>query len=265
MAVLFADIPEALASTVEIAERCAFRPKTRKPILPRFTVGAATPTASGRRGRGIAPAGRGGARQPAPGPWPGAGRRPRKTTAQRLAFELDVITRMELSGLLPDRRRLHQMGEERGHSGRTGPRLRRRLAGRLCADHHRPRPDPVRPAVRALPQSRARVDARLRHRLLPGPARRGDRLRAAALWPRPGRADHHLRHAAGARRAARRRPRAADALRPGRQADKAGAAESGGTGDAGRGDRRANRSCRRFATRTRWWRAPSTSRSASRA
>src|SRR5882757_3965051 len=41
MAVLFADIPEALASTVEIAERCAFRPTTRKPILPRFTVGAA--------------------------------------------------------------------------------------------------------------------------------------------------------------------------------------------------------------------------------
>src|ERR1700726_2031190 len=40
MAVLFADVPEALASTVEIAERCAFRPLTRKPILPRFTVGA---------------------------------------------------------------------------------------------------------------------------------------------------------------------------------------------------------------------------------
>ncbi len=34
---LFADLPEALASTVEIAERCAFRPQTQKPILPRFT------------------------------------------------------------------------------------------------------------------------------------------------------------------------------------------------------------------------------------
>src|SRR5277367_439516 len=40
MAVLFADVPEALASTIEIAERCAFRPTTRKPILPRFAVGA---------------------------------------------------------------------------------------------------------------------------------------------------------------------------------------------------------------------------------
>ena len=39
MAVLFADIPEALASTVEIAQRCSYRPLTRKPILPRFTVG----------------------------------------------------------------------------------------------------------------------------------------------------------------------------------------------------------------------------------
>src|SRR3954465_2561723 len=45
MAVLFADIPEALASSVEIAERCAFRPVMRKPILPRFTVGAAANTA----------------------------------------------------------------------------------------------------------------------------------------------------------------------------------------------------------------------------
>ena len=36
MATLFADLPEALANTVEIAQRCAFRPKGRKPILPRF-------------------------------------------------------------------------------------------------------------------------------------------------------------------------------------------------------------------------------------
>ncbi|MEQ1717301.1 MAG: DNA polymerase III subunit alpha [Hyphomicrobium sp.] len=36
MAALFADLPEALENTVEIAIRCAFRPKGRKPILPRF-------------------------------------------------------------------------------------------------------------------------------------------------------------------------------------------------------------------------------------
>ena len=65
MAVLFADIPEALASTVEIAERCSFRPMTRKPILPFFTVGAGRKLRCGasRGGRAEA-AGGGGARQP---------------------------------------------------------------------------------------------------------------------------------------------------------------------------------------------------------
>ena len=36
---LFADLPEALSNTVEIAERCAYRPQTKAPILPRFSVG----------------------------------------------------------------------------------------------------------------------------------------------------------------------------------------------------------------------------------
>ena len=36
MAALFADLPEALESTVEIARRCAFRVAKRAPILPRF-------------------------------------------------------------------------------------------------------------------------------------------------------------------------------------------------------------------------------------
>ncbi|WP_417669040.1 DNA polymerase III subunit alpha [Roseibium sp.] len=33
---LFSDLPEALASTVEIAQRCSYRPLRRDPILPRF-------------------------------------------------------------------------------------------------------------------------------------------------------------------------------------------------------------------------------------
>ncbi|WP_176218686.1 DNA polymerase III subunit alpha [Rhizobium rhizosphaerae] len=41
MAALFADLPEAVDNTVEIARRCAFTLKTRKPILPRFTGGSA--------------------------------------------------------------------------------------------------------------------------------------------------------------------------------------------------------------------------------
>ncbi|MFG1430897.1 DNA polymerase III subunit alpha [Xanthobacter sp. V2C-8] len=34
---LFADLPEATANTIEIAKRCAYRVRTVKPILPRFT------------------------------------------------------------------------------------------------------------------------------------------------------------------------------------------------------------------------------------
>ncbi len=36
MAALFSDLPEAIANTVEIARRCAFRPKKHAPILPQF-------------------------------------------------------------------------------------------------------------------------------------------------------------------------------------------------------------------------------------
>jgi DNA polymerase III subunit alpha len=41
MTALFADLPEALASTIEIARRCAYRIKGRKPILPAFVKTAA--------------------------------------------------------------------------------------------------------------------------------------------------------------------------------------------------------------------------------
>ncbi|WP_244480827.1 DNA polymerase III subunit alpha [Mesorhizobium sp. Root157] len=47
MATLFADLPEALDNTVEIAQRCSFYPKTHKPILPRFAgAGVADPEAA---------------------------------------------------------------------------------------------------------------------------------------------------------------------------------------------------------------------------
>lgn len=36
MVEVFRDLPEALANTIEIARRCSYRPRKRKPILPRF-------------------------------------------------------------------------------------------------------------------------------------------------------------------------------------------------------------------------------------
>jgi len=41
MSSLFADLPEAIENTVEIARRCSYYPQKRKPILPYFTTGAA--------------------------------------------------------------------------------------------------------------------------------------------------------------------------------------------------------------------------------
>ena len=43
MVTLFADLPEAIANTVEIARRCSFVLNTRMPILPRFTGASSDP------------------------------------------------------------------------------------------------------------------------------------------------------------------------------------------------------------------------------
>ena len=90
MTAQFADLPEAIENTVEIARRCAFRPKKRAPILPQFV--------------------------------PESGRKPdeelrvqaeeglakrlatvtlaadRKTYEERLAYELSIINRMGFPG-----------------------------------------------------------------------------------------------------------------------------------------------------------------------
>ncbi|HUJ37823.1 MAG TPA: DNA polymerase III subunit alpha, partial [Hyphomicrobium sp.] len=100
MAELFADLPEALDNTIEIAKRCAFRPKGRKPILPRFVAGddvvseteqARRETAELRRQAEQGLRERLAAAPPAPG----------FTVAdyeKRLAYEIDVIARMKFPG-----------------------------------------------------------------------------------------------------------------------------------------------------------------------
>jgi DNA polymerase III subunit alpha len=91
MAEVFADLPEALAATVEIAERCAFRPRTLAPILPRFSAQEADEADALRSAAeaglarrlvryGVAPA------------------HTEEEYRERLAFELGVIARMKYSG-----------------------------------------------------------------------------------------------------------------------------------------------------------------------
>jgi DNA polymerase III subunit alpha len=92
---LFADLPEAVASTVEIAQRCAFRPLLQKPILPRFSVGeagAAVDEAAELRRRAEAGLDRRiESHELASG-------RTIEEYRERLAFELDVIERMKYPG-----------------------------------------------------------------------------------------------------------------------------------------------------------------------
>ena len=91
MVALFADLPEALASTVEIAERCAFRPHTRAPILPRFTAGDSD-EASELRKRAEAGLTR---RLASAGVAPG---HTEQEYRERLEFELGVIAGMKYPG-----------------------------------------------------------------------------------------------------------------------------------------------------------------------
>ncbi|HEY3636860.1 MAG TPA: DNA polymerase III subunit alpha [Rhizomicrobium sp.] len=90
MAAQFADLPEAIANTIEIAKRCAFRPKKRDPILPKFVPESGlTPAeelcAQAEAGltRRLAHHGR---------------HADEKVYRDRLAFELDVILRMDFAG-----------------------------------------------------------------------------------------------------------------------------------------------------------------------
>src|SRR5579872_1443286 len=90
MAAQFADLPEAIENTIEIARRCAFRPKKRDPILPKFVPDSGrTPDAELRvlASSGLA------ARLAKHGL-----HAEEQVYLDRLEFELDVIIRMNFAG-----------------------------------------------------------------------------------------------------------------------------------------------------------------------
>ena len=98
MAALFADLPEAIENTVEIAMRCAWWPQTRKPILPRFADSAADAETAARaealilREQAAAGLAR---RLAAHGLAPGLGE---EDYRKRLEYELGVIEKMQYQG-----------------------------------------------------------------------------------------------------------------------------------------------------------------------
>ena len=124
--------------------------------------------------------------------------------------------------------------KEQRHPGRPGPRFGRRLDGRLRDADHRPRPAAARADLRALPQPRARLDARLRRRLRRASPRRGHPVRHREVRRRARRPDRHLRHDQGQAGAEGRRPRARLPVRDGREAHQGDAAAGHGQGHAAR-------------------------------
>ena len=89
MAALFADIPEAIENTIEIAMRCAYRVKSRAPILPRFAENDEAEELKRQAHAGLEE------RLATRGLVEG---RTREEYVSRLDFELDVITKMKFPG-----------------------------------------------------------------------------------------------------------------------------------------------------------------------
>ncbi|MFM9862365.1 MAG: DNA polymerase III subunit alpha [Micropepsaceae bacterium] len=90
MTALFADAPEAIANTIEIAKRCAFIPKKRAPILPEFVPASGLSPEDELRAQAEAGLK---ARLAANGLFA-----PEQAYWDRLKFELDVIIRMKFPG-----------------------------------------------------------------------------------------------------------------------------------------------------------------------
>ncbi len=90
MVALFADLPEAVRNSVEIALRCSYRPRTRKPILPSFAERAdEAAELRAQAEKGLA------ARLVAHGPAPG---HTEEDYRKRLEFELSIIEKMKFPG-----------------------------------------------------------------------------------------------------------------------------------------------------------------------
>ena len=147
---------------------------------------------------------------------------PPAEAVERLEMELGVIEKMGFSAYFLIVWDFVKLRQGQRHRGRAGARLGGGLDRLLLPADHRRRPDRVRPAVRALPQRRADLDAGHRHRLLGQGPRPRHPVRGRQVRPRVGRPDHHLRPHVPARGHARRRARARLRLRrrrPHREAD----------------------------------------------
>ena len=229
MRALFADIPEACDNTLVIAQRCAYMPAPRKPILPRYT--KLEGRTEGEALRDLAKTGLDELQK--------LGRLADGISfekySDRLTYELDMIERMGFAGYFLIVADFIQWAKDNGVP--VGPG-RGSGAGSLVAWSLKITDlDPLRwgllferflnPERVSMPDFDIDFCQDKRDRVIRYVRDEYGHDRVAA--------DHHLRQAAGPRGAARRRPRAGHALRPGRPDLQAGAEQPGQSGDAGEG------------------------------
>ena len=214
---LFGELPEACDNTLWIAERADVEIEFGKPQLPNFPLPEGFAT-DGDYLRHLT--------------FEGATRALGRAAARRRRRAPGLRAQGHrghgLQLVLPHRVGPHRPRPPGRHPGRARAGQRGRLRGGLHAAHHRPRPDQVRPAVRAVPQPVPHLDARHRHGLrLPLPGR-DDPLRGRALRPRPRRPDRDVLHDQGPGRGARRRPGAGPPVHRRRQGGQGHAAADHG-------------------------------------
>ena len=183
---------DALRRTLEVAERCNVEIELGRILLPKFPV----------------PDGRDAFDYLVELCEKGLHKRYDRITpelTERLQFELKTIREMGFTDYFLIVWDFIHFAKQNGDQRRPGPRLGRRLARRVLPRDHRHRPDPLRPALRALPQPGPQGDARHGHRLRGRRPRARHQLRRREVRPRPRRADHHVLDDGRARRGARRR------------------------------------------------------------
>ena len=215
---LFRDHPEACDNTLAIAERCDVQFNTQANYMPRFPV----PEGENEQTWFVKEVEKGlHERYPAGIP---------DEVRAQADYEIGVISQMGFPGYFLVVADFINWSKRNGIRVGPGPRLRRRLDGRLRHADHRPRPAPARPDLRAVPEPRPRLHARLRRRLRRPPPRRGHQVRDREVRRGARRPDRHVRHDQGQAGAQGLLPRARLPVRDGRQAHQGDAAARHGQG-----------------------------------
>ena len=189
-AAIFSETPEACDNTLWVAERANVEIEFGQPILPSFPVPEGHTEVSYLREL----------------TYEGAAVRYGETLAphvrERIEYELGVIESMGFPAYFLVVWDLVEYRALGGHPRRSRPGERGGLVRRVLPAHRRHRPDPLRPAVRAVPQPGPQADARHRHGLRLARPRPDDQVRRAEVRLGPRRADRHVLHDQGPGRGA---------------------------------------------------------------